>query len=269
MSLNALKNKIFEITKGLALGDREAKDLAMKTFISYGYEVFVKAFWVSNVDVDKDVDFFASEAWHADLSNKIDSQALADAVMFYTGLVASSEPFSDVLSRLYEEILLDGRNGDGKAQFFTPEDLSKAIAQLLLPMGEINSWSVVKRVGDDTCGSGSLPMGCLNRIYNVNKSKLRYVSLHLNDIDELSCKAAALQILSCLVIHRLKINAVHIHNCNVISEWRKQKTLMFGFKRPEPNHSDDLFKMMDVFSKVCDEIKKEKPIKRKEIAYEG
>ncbi|WP_236247465.1 N-6 DNA methylase [Pseudomonas tohonis] len=268
MSINALKNRIFDITKGLALGDREAKDLAMKSFISYGYEIFVKAFWVSNVDVDKDVEFFASEAWNAGLSDKIDSQALADAMMLYTGLVESSEPFSDVLSRLYEEILLDGRGGDGKAAFFTPEDLSKAIAQLLLPMGEINSWSVVKRVGDDTCGSGSLPMGVLNRIYKVNKSKLRYVSLHLNDIDQLACKAAALQILSCLVVHRLKVNAVHIHNCNVLTEWRKPKTLMFAFKRPEPNHSEDLFKMMDVFSKVCDEIKKEKPIKQKEIAYE-
>ncbi|RUG38126.1 SAM-dependent DNA methyltransferase [Pseudomonas aeruginosa] len=255
-----LKQRIFDITKGLPLGDRESKDLAMKSFISYGYEIFVKAFWVSNVDVGKDVDFFASEAWHADLSDKIDSQALADAMMLYTGLVASSEPFSDVLSRLYEEILLDGRGGDGKAQFFTPEDLSKAIARLLLPMGEINSWRGVKRIGDDTCGSGSLPMGCMNRIYKVNKSKLKYVSLHLNDIDELACKAAALQILSCLVIHRLKVNAVHIHNCNVITEWRKPKTLMFAFKRPEPNPNEDLFKMMDLFSKVCDEIKKEEPI---------
>ncbi|ETF06848.1 N-6 DNA methylase [Pseudomonas moraviensis] len=269
MSLKALKSRIFDITKGLSLGERESQDLAMKTFISYGYEVFVKAFWVSNVNGEEGVDFFASEAWQADLHDKIDGKALADSIMLYTKLVESSEPFSDVLSRLYEEILLDGRNGDGKAQFFTPEDLSKAIAQVLLPMGEINCWTTVKRVGDDTCGSGSLPMGCLNRIYKVNKSKLRYVSLHLNDIDQLACKAAALQILSCLVLHRLKINALHIHNCNAITEWRKPKTLMFGFMRPEPNHSEDLFKMVDIFQRVCDEVKKEKPTKQKEIAYEG
>lgn len=260
MSIKSLKNKIFDIAKDLSLGHRERNDLAMRAFISYAYEIFVKAFWVSNVKPD--VDFYASEAWKADLHGKIDTHALADAVMLYTELVASSEPFSDVLSSVYEEILLDGRSGDGKAQFFTPNDLSKAIAQLLLPMGEINAWNVIKRIGDDTCGSGSLPLGGLNRIYKVNRSKLKYVALFLNDVDELACKATALQILSNIVIHRIKINAMYLHNCNVITEWRKPNTIMFGFKNPEPDVNRDLFKMLEVFSKFSDKVKRDMVVEK-------
>lgn len=250
-----LKQRIFDITKGLPLGERERHDLAMKSFLSYGYQVIVKAWFATNAE--EGVDFYASEAWHADLHPKIDTHALADAVRLYTGLVAASEPFSDVLTRLYEEILLDGRNGDGKAQFFTPIDLSQGGAEILLESGDIKSWDGVKWIGDDTCGAGSLPLGLLSRIYGVSKSKMKYVILYLNDIDELACKASALQILSSLVIHNIKINGLYLHRSNVITEWTKPNTIMLGFKKDEPEPDHDLFKMLDVFSKTVKQVKTE------------
>lgn len=253
MCMRNLKKRIFDITKGLPLSERESQDLAMKSFISYGYEVMVKAWCATNVE--DGVDFYASEAWHADLHPKIDAQALSDAVMLYTNLVASSEPFSDVLTSLYEEILLEGRNGDGKAQFFTPLDLSQGGAEILIESGDIKSWDGVKMIGDDTCGAGSLPLGVLNWIYKVSKSKMKYVILYLNDVDDLACKASALQILSSLVLHNIRINGLYLHNCNVITEWTKPNTIMLGFKKPEPEPDHDLFKMLEIFTRVTDKIK--------------
>lgn len=255
-----LKQRIFDTTKGLPLGERESHDLAMKSFISYGYQVMVKAWFATNVD--DSVDFYASEAWHADLHPKIDTHALADAVRLYTGIVAASEPFSDILTRIYEEILLDGRSGDGKAQFFTPRDLSSGGAELLIDDSDIRSWDRVKRICDDTCGAGSLPLGLLSRIYGVSKSKMKYVILYLNDIDELACKASALQILSSLVLHNIKINGLYLHRSNVITEWTKPNTIMLGFKKDEPEPDHDLFKMLDVFSKIAKQAKSENEIKQ-------
>lgn len=250
-----LKKRIFDITKGLPLSERESQDLAMKSFISYGYEVMVKAWWATNVE--DGVDFYASEAWQADLHTEIDTHALRDAVMLYSKVVGASEPFTDVLTSIYEEILLDGRNGDGKGQFLSPWDLSLGGAEILLTESDIKSWDAVKKIGDDSCGSGSLPFGVLNRIYKLDKSKLKYVNLFLNDVDELACKAAALQMLSGLVMHRLDINGMQLHNCNVITEWTKPDTIMLGFKKPEPVRDDGLFKMIEIFTKFSDHCKQE------------
>ena len=255
MLMRNLKKRIFDITKGLPLGERESQDLAMKSFISYGYAVMLRAWCATNLK--EGVDFYASKARNPDLDKRIDVQALADAVMLYSEIVGASEPFTDVLTRIYEEILLDGRNGDGKGQFLSSWDLSLGGAEILLAESDIKSWDAVKKIGDDTCGSGSLPFGVLNRIYKVDKSKLKYVYLFLNDVDELACKAAALQMLSGLAMHRLEINGMQLHNCNVITEWTKPDTIMLGFKRPEPVKDDGLFKMLEIFTKFSNQCKQE------------
>ncbi|MFP6782809.1 MAG: N-6 DNA methylase [Pseudomonas sp.] len=154
------------------------------------------------------------------------------AYRLYAELVKDSEPFTDVLSMLHEEILLSGGRGEGLGQFFTPPDLARSLAMMLFnettqyPSGTI-------RFSEPCCGSGALALSPLNQMYKTAPERLRDVHLMLNDIDSLAVKSAILQVLMTCIYHNIELSRVDVYNANLITEYSKGDTFFMAFETPK------------------------------------
>lgn len=186
-------------------------------------------------------------------SSKID-----EAYRIYAEIVQESEPFTDVLSLLHEEILLSGGRGDGLGQFFTPPDLARSLAMMLFnetteyPSGTI-------RFSEPCCGSGALALAPLNQMYKTAPERLRDVHLVLNDIDSLAVKSAILQVLMTCIYHNIELSSVDVHNCNLITEFSEPNTLFMFFKTPtqKPESFRAFEEMMRLVLEVEEDLKPE------------
>ena len=60
----------------------------------------------------------------------------ASAAYHYVHIIKQEEAFTDVLSELFEDLYLTGKNGDGLGQFLTPMDISSLTASLQATSGQ-------------------------------------------------------------------------------------------------------------------------------------
>jgi len=84
-----------------------------------------------------------------DLYERSSNTAISDAVMTYISLIELTEPFSDLLSPIYSDLLLDGtedakRNG----RFYTPPSIAKALVRMANKPSGLES--------DFCCGMGAI-----------------------------------------------------------------------------------------------------------------
>ncbi len=90
----------------------------------------------------------------------------------------------DAFGSLYEEKVKSGYKASSMGQFFTPEGLCDALAQITL--GEKHGSFVY----DPACGSGRLPLAIWG---HIDKDKFTYFVM--GDLDPLSCKMSALNMM--------------------------------------------------------------------------
>ncbi|RTX96386.1 hypothetical protein EJ576_21920 [Pseudomonas sp. C 49-2] len=218
------KSDLFMIGAKLDGSEQRNKEASYKMFVDYAFSSMLQA--LSHMQI------FGSELYmrkqvRKSMRNINDSPELGQSVKSYCELVRACDPFTDVFSMLHEELLLTGRRGEGLGQFYTPSDIADVLAELmpLLTAG--------KRIEDFCCGAGSLPLAALKRCATTTPEALSTVTLILNDIDELACKVAFLQVVANMLVHRVQIGEVLMYNCNVITEWNETYTLMVGYKAPD------------------------------------
>lgn len=222
--LDKFKSDLFKIGAKLDGSEQRNKEASYKMFVDYAFGSMLQALSFMQICGSE---IYMKKHLRESLMNIKDSPELGQSVKSYCDLVLACAPFTDVFSMLHEELLLTGRRGEGLGQFFTPPDLADALAQLmpLLTGG--------KKIEDFCCGAGSLPLAALKRCAMTTPDALATVTVILNDIDELACKVAFLQVVANMLVHRVQVGEILMYNCNVITEWGKADTLMVGYKAPD------------------------------------
>ncbi|MBK3506746.1 N-6 DNA methylase [Pseudomonas sp. MF6747] len=218
------KSDLFKIGSKLDGSEQRNKEASYKLFIDYAFKSMLQALCLMEICGSK---IYMKEHVSESLLNIEDSPELGQAVKSYCELVRACDPFIDVFSMLHEELLLTGRRGEGLGQFYTPSDLADGLAQLMPVL------TAGKSINDICCGAGSLPLAALKRCAMTTPEALATVTVILNDIDELACKVAFLQVIANMLVHRVQIGNVLMYNCNVITDWSKDDTLMVGYKAPD------------------------------------
>ncbi|WP_372821397.1 N-6 DNA methylase [Pseudomonas parafulva] len=234
MSIDNLKLKILDISKHMNLGERESHDKSYKLFIEHTYETLVTSWHlVHGRNFDNQIYLRENTAYPNSNfeASQVDSKTykrIVDAVTYYLNMVKNADPFTDFLSVLHEEILLTGRRGEKVGQFMTPPDVSMVLTKLLWAKKDIRSINEIKTIHEPCCGTGSMILAPLARIAKVDSSKIGLMNIIINDLDALMCKVSTVQILSSVLMHGYKFNALLVHNCNLITEWGNENTLMLG-----------------------------------------
>ncbi|HIE2280372.1 TPA: N-6 DNA methylase [Pseudomonas aeruginosa] len=177
-----------------------------------------------------------------------------EAFRIYAEIVKESEPFTDVLSMLHEEILLTGGRGEGLGQFFTPPDLARSVAQLIFNETTEYSSGIIS-IGEPCCGSGALALSPLNQMYKTAPERLRDVHLVLNDIDSLAVKSAILQVLMTCIYHDIELCRLDVYNANLITEYLKGDTFFMAFETPK--EKPEAFKAFEEIMRLVLEVEEE------------
>ena len=225
------KSDMFKIGSGCHGSEQRNKEASYKMFIDYAFRSMLQALSVMQVNGSE---FYLNDSNADSLHRIVDTPELGQAVISYCELVRANEPFTDVFSMLHGELLLTGRRGEGLGQFYTPADIAELLAQLMPLLSD------GKTIEDFCCGAGSLPLAALKRCALETPGALATVNVVLNDIDELACKVAFLQVVSNVLIHRVLIGSVLMYNCNVITQWGEKDTLMVAYKAPVRVHSSSV-----------------------------
>jgi type I restriction-modification system DNA methylase subunit len=215
------KNDLFKVGAKLHGSEQQQKEESYKRFIDYAFNSMLQALGVMTFDGSE---IYLNDDLMQSVKKINDSAELGQAVISYCELVRASEPFTDVFSMLHEDLLLTGRRGEGLGQFYTPSDLADAIGQLMPLLSD------GKKIEDFCCGAGSLPLAVLKRCALENPQALETVTVVLNDIDELACKVAFLQVVANVLVKRIKVGSVLMFNCNTLTQWNDKDTLMVAYK---------------------------------------
>ena len=218
------KNDMFKIGSSRDGSEQRHKEASYMMFIDYAFRSMLQALSLMQANGSE---LYLNDSSAGSLHGIVDSPELGQSVRSYCELVRANDPFTDVFSMLHEELLLTGRRGEGLGQFYTPADLADLLAQLM-PLLSDGKW-----IEDFCCGAGSLPLAALKRCALESPRALATVTVVLNDIDDLACKVAFLQIVSNMLIHRVQIGSVLMFNCNCLTQWNDKETLMVGYKAPD------------------------------------
>lgn len=221
--LKKFKKDLFKVGSNLDGSEQRNKEASYKMFIDYAFKSMLQALSIMQIC---DSDLYMKKYVKESLQNIKDSHELGQSVKSYCELVRACDPFTDVFSMLHEELLLTGRRGEGLGQFYTPSDIADVLAQLMPLLSD------GKKIEDFCCGAGSLPLAALKRCAMTTPDALATVTVILNDIDELACKVAFLQVVANMLVHRIQLGTVLMYNCNIITEWSEPNTLMVGYKSP-------------------------------------
>lgn len=252
-----LQKRINEITKHMNLGVRESQDLAYKLFINHAYKAIIQAWHITNFSLANGSAFFANDSWKIPDVDSKTSIAIERAVTHYLHMVRQSEPFTDLLSMLHEEILLSRRRGERLGQFLTPNDLAIALTGLMMDDDSIRSIRNVTSIAEPTCGVGSLILAPLARIAEVDPNKISLMDVMVNDIDTLMCKATAVQLLASSMMHELPFYRLKVFNCDLILDWSKAETLMLGIIPPcRDSACNEMLEMLNLFEEIMAENEK-------------
>lgn len=182
------------------------------------------------------------------------SPLLDKAIQIYLDVVRESPPFTDVLSLLYEEILLNGKGGEALGKFYSPPNLSYKCSKFTFDMQDILDTDKPLTFGEFCCGSGSLILGSLRRVYEVNPAKLENITVVMNDIDALAVKAAYLQVIASCFVHNLKLDELVVFNCNLITEYNNKKSSYgYRFEKTTNKTPAEILELM----KECESMAKE------------
>ncbi|MGJ8012785.1 N-6 DNA methylase [Klebsiella pneumoniae] len=133
----------------------------------------------------------------------------ADAAFLYMDIIKQEEAFTDVLSELFEDLYLTGKNGDGLGQFLTPNDISSLTASLQATSGKSGTFY------EECCGAGSMTLA---RLRERCRREGHYLdqAVQMNDIDPLMVKMAIVQVMAPVAFKGIDIKTVKIFNGNAL-----------------------------------------------------
>ncbi|EIZ2097756.1 N-6 DNA methylase [Salmonella enterica subsp. enterica serovar Infantis] len=133
----------------------------------------------------------------------------ADAAFLYMDIIKQEEAFTDVLSELFEDLYLTGKNGDGLGQFLTPNDISNLTSSLQASSRHSGTFY------EECCGAGSMTLA---RLRERCRREGHYLdqAIQMNDIDPLMVKMAIVQIMAPVAFKDVDIKSVKIFNGNAI-----------------------------------------------------
>ncbi|NKH57058.1 hypothetical protein ET997_19575 [Salmonella enterica subsp. enterica serovar Infantis] len=140
----------------------------------------------------------------------------ASAAYHYVHIIKQEEAFTDVLSELFEDLYLTGKNGDGLGQFLTPNDISSLTSSL-----QASSDPSSGTFYEECCGAGSMTLARLRERYRREGHYLDQ-AVQMNDIDPLMVKMAIVQIMAPVAFKDVDIKSVKIFNGNALLNNLKQ-----------------------------------------------
>lgn len=133
----------------------------------------------------------------------------AEAAFLYIDIIKQEEAFTDVLSELFEDLYLTGKNGDGLGQFLTPMDISSLTASLQASSGHSGTFY------EECCGAGSMTLARLRERCRREGHYLEQ-AVQMNDIDPLMVKMAIVQVMAPVAFKDIDIKSVKIFNGNAL-----------------------------------------------------
>ena len=133
----------------------------------------------------------------------------ASAAYHYVHIIKQEEAFTDVLSELFEDLYLTGKNGDGLGQFLTPMDISSLTASLQASSDPSGTFY------EECCGAGSMTLARLRERCRREGHYLEQ-AVQMNDIDPLMVKMAIVQIMAPVAFKDVDIKSVKIFNGNAL-----------------------------------------------------
>lgn len=145
----------------------------------------------------------------------------------YAEEVIRCEPFSDILGRTYMDLVSTGGQ-KSLAQFFTPEPVSRAIAEMAKPDNvEEAAKGDLYRVMEPACGAGIMILQLCSAIAaSEGFSALQHVSLCAIDLDPLCCKITAVQLLANTLIKGAQYGELIVLHGNALDDPTKLKTIV-------------------------------------------
>lgn len=164
----------------------------------------------------------------------------------YLQTVAEAEPFTDHMTSLYDMEV----KGERLGQFLTPPDLADALGELTMALSEPITKPTT--MGDDTgCGAGSLILGSIRAVLKQQgKGSVSMLHVVANDLDPQMAKITTVQLVLNSCIHRIPLNSVLVHNCNVISEYTAMNEGKHALYHWIPNAPQDLFDQVAIQGKA-------------------
>ncbi|WP_132577675.1 N-6 DNA methylase [Pseudomonas aeruginosa] len=233
--MKKLLDSIYQITKNEKESESRNLEKAFKVFVNFSLSQLLLVY-MRKTGSSQERFLITKDVISSDISNfSCDSKVLLNALSEYMKVVVSEEPFTDTLSETYEELFLTGRRGERLGQFMTPPDLSRAVSKLMLDDSAVSAIEKPIWFSEPCCGTGSMALATLHRIWSLNPEKLGLVNLLLNDIDETMVRVALLQVLSSVVLHNLDLNEVRSFNANLITEYFSDNTHFISFRKPVEN----------------------------------
>ncbi|MGU9837437.1 N-6 DNA methylase [Pseudomonas sp. LF195] len=240
--IKALKASIFQITCHQTGGKRAKRDLALSIFIKFNLGVMLnqlvaryRHYGATDLELTEHV--FIDDTYiclDSKLFSSINLAALARSAQIYKGVVEALPVFSDVLHSLIEDIWLDDQKGNGLGQYLTPPDLANLIGNLIdVCESDRDKRTQPYVIHDDCSGAGSLTLPAAQREARVGRHRTQLLNLMVNDIDPLMCCAAALQLVSSMVVHEHDLHQLRVICSNALTETNPNSKSMVVIKTPE------------------------------------
>lgn len=135
----------------------------------------------------------------------------------YYRAVQSNEPFEDVLTAIHGEFL-SRFGGNGLGQHFTPADLAKLAGLLGAQHFKKHPQDGLIRIGEPTCGAGSLIMGSISELMkSEGRGVVSRLSVTANDLDPLCSAMTTLQLVANQFIHALPLAQIEVTVGNTLT----------------------------------------------------
>jgi len=130
-------------------------------------------------------------------------------------LYVDSEPFSDILTDLYGNVL-----NYSLGQHMTPPDIAEALPTFFDTENQIgeklNSQNTIS-VFDPACGTGGLLLGkCRFILKKYGKEALSRIDIFANDIDQKMCISTVVNLELNSLIHKIPYNQLTVYNENAL-----------------------------------------------------
>lgn len=227
--IKTLKNEITSIVKDCSMSEAERLSLCFSLFIDFSLLASLETMrankkYISNKEIFSDYLTSMKKEF-------LDVNALFNSSLLYFDLVKENVPFEDVLTELYEELVLTNKHGNGLAQYFTPPDISNFLAEISSADLVANaSLRTPMLIDDPCCGSASLVIAPLKHAYARKPEALAYINVVINDIDAKALKAACLQIFANMTTHKIELYSVEAYNANIITQYKKPGYLFLDYQ---------------------------------------
>lgn len=224
-----LKNEIISIVKDCSMSEAERLSLCFSLFIDFSLLASLETMRANKKNISNKEIF--SDYLTSMKKEFLDVNALFNSSLLYFDLVKENVPFEDILTELYEELVLTNKHGNGLAQFFTPQDYSNLMAELYSQdLATEATLRTPMRLGDPCAGSASLVIAPLKHVYDCKPEALAYINVFINDIDTKALKAACLQIFANMTTHRIEIYSVEAFHANIITQYKTPGYLFLDYQ---------------------------------------